>query len=347
MAKRISYNELKKFSFKILLKSGIKNNIAKIVSEGLCQTSLRGVDSHGIRLLEHYSKSALQGRKNPNPNIKIRYPFTSVCSIDADHTYGHYAGILAVKEGIKISKKHGISMISVYNSTHCGSLAFSALYGANKGYIVLGFTHADSMMLAHNSKDSFFGTNPICFSAPRVNEEPFCLDMATTHISWNKLLKQRKENKNFQEKILADSLGNLTGDVFKANSLVPIGHYKGFGLATMIEILCGVYSGMNVAQNIPSMFTTSLNKKRKLSQFYLVLRTDGVISKKKFSKDLTKMSKRIRCLRPKAKKKVLVANDPEILKSKNRLKYGIPINSEITNQFKRLSNKFEIKVKYQ
>ena len=68
---------------------------------------------------------------------------------------------------------------------------------------------------------------------------------------------------------------------------------------------------------------------------------------KDFCNYLTKLSKRIRSLRPKAKKKVLAANDPEILESKNRLKYGIPINSEIANQFRRLSSKFEIKVKYQ
>ena len=35
MVKRISYNELKKFSFKILLKSGIKNNIAEDYGGGI------------------------------------------------------------------------------------------------------------------------------------------------------------------------------------------------------------------------------------------------------------------------------------------------------------------------
>ena len=103
--KKIKYSKLLEFSFNILKKSGVKTEIARIVSEGLCETSIRGTDSHGIRLLEHYSQSALLGRKNPRPKIKIYHPFPSICKIDGDNTYGHYLGIKAVNEGIKMAKK--------------------------------------------------------------------------------------------------------------------------------------------------------------------------------------------------------------------------------------------------
>ena len=44
-------------------------------------------------------------------------------------------------------------------------------------------------MKTYGGKNAFFGTNPICFAVPRgVNKDPYCLDMATTKISWNKLL---------------------------------------------------------------------------------------------------------------------------------------------------------------
>ena len=68
MNKAINYKDLKVFAKKILLKIGLDKFSANTVTHGLCEASLRGVASHGIRLLPHYVNSALNGRKNPKPN---------------------------------------------------------------------------------------------------------------------------------------------------------------------------------------------------------------------------------------------------------------------------------------
>ena len=41
------------------------------VTEGLIQTSARGVDSPGVRLLPHYLEGVKGGSINPNPNYKF------------------------------------------------------------------------------------------------------------------------------------------------------------------------------------------------------------------------------------------------------------------------------------
>ena len=62
-------------------------------------------------------------------------------------------------------------------------MARMALKVARKWHIAFAFTHADSLILSHNGKRPYFGTNPICFAIPRKDsEEPFCLDMATSMI---------------------------------------------------------------------------------------------------------------------------------------------------------------------
>ena len=85
-----------------------------------------------------------------------------------------------------------------------------AIKAARKNYIAFAFTHADSLMLSHNGKKAYFGTNPICFAAPRKEKEPFCIDMATSMISWNKLLKFKKEGKMLANNLAADSSGIVT-----------------------------------------------------------------------------------------------------------------------------------------
>ena len=78
MVIRIGYNKLYKFVKAILSKSGLDKFSTNAVSKGLCEASLRGVDSHGIKLLPHYIESAIKGRKNPRPKFKF-YKKISIC----------------------------------------------------------------------------------------------------------------------------------------------------------------------------------------------------------------------------------------------------------------------------
>ena len=66
------------------------------VSLGLCETSLRGMDSHEIRLLPHYTRSALLWRKNPRPNYSFKHVFPAFGHLDVDNPLfsKHHANLI-------------------------------------------------------------------------------------------------------------------------------------------------------------------------------------------------------------------------------------------------------------
>ena len=68
--KKISYKKLLSFVEKTMTKVGVNKFSSKSIAYGLCFTSLRGVDSHGINLLPHYILSALNGRKMESLNLR-------------------------------------------------------------------------------------------------------------------------------------------------------------------------------------------------------------------------------------------------------------------------------------
>lgn len=322
---RVGYNKIKIFAENILLKANLDEFSLSSVKTGLCDASLRGVDSHGVRLLPHYARSAISGRKNPQPKFKVFQKFPSILHLDADHAFGHAAGMKSMDLGMDIAKEQGICSISVTNSSHPGALASIVLRAATQGYIVFGFTHADALILSHNGSRPFFGTNPICFAAPRVEKEPFCLDMATSMIPWNKLMQKRMNGELLDDGLAADKEGNLTTNPNDACALMPMGSYKGYALASMVEVLCGIYSGMAFGRMIPPMFTTSIDKKRKLGQFYMVMRPDGVLGADDFISHMQSMTDMVRS-EPGKEDQVFLPGDKEINESKIRLKYGIPID---------------------
>ena len=344
MDHKIKYKELLKFTKKILKKVNLDKFSSNAVATGLCETSLRGVESHGIRLLLHYVNSAISGRKNPKPKFKFYKKFLAVGILDADNAFGHSAGMKAIEHCIKISKKFGIGVVAVQNSSHPGAMASMALHGAKKGYLTFAFTHADSLLLSHNGIRPYFGTNPICLAAPRLEKEPYCLDMATSMISWNKLLNHKENKKFLDSELAADKRGNLTKNPKQAVSLIGAGSYKGFGLSSLVEILCGVFTGMNFGREIPAMYTSPMNKPRKLGQLYITLKAESVISKNFFLKRMQKLTNEVRKEPGKGKKKVLLPNDLEIRNMKYQLKNGIKIKIKIFRDLMQLSNKYKVKL---
>ena len=121
--KYVNYLKLLKFTKKTLRKSGLDLFSTNAVSNGLCNTSLRGVDSHGIRLLPHYLKSAKSGRKNKKPKFKIIKKYSSLISIDADNAFGHSASLFAVNKLMKISIRVVLQLRQyIFISLWCSSI---------------------------------------------------------------------------------------------------------------------------------------------------------------------------------------------------------------------------------
>ncbi len=121
--KNYSHTKLKNICVELLLSEGIEKKIASEVAGCLIQTSLRGVDSHGIRLLPYYVRVARSGRINKNPKCEFKNTSHTTGIYNADHTYGHAAAAFAMKEAISMAKKSGSGFVVVKNSTHFSASA--------------------------------------------------------------------------------------------------------------------------------------------------------------------------------------------------------------------------------
>ena len=340
--KRIQYEELKSFTEKILKTAGLDEYSLQAVSNGLCETSLRGVDSHGVRLLPHYHRSALNGRKNPRPKMRFSQTFHSMGSLDADNAFGHAAGMYAMERCMEMAKESGVGVVGVMNSSHPGAMASFTLHAARKGFMAFAFTHADSLILSHDGIRPFFGTNPICFAAPRKEEEPFCLDMATSIIPWNRLLLSRVKGESLNTGIAADRNGCITENPDEAVCLMPTGGYKGYGLAAMVEVLCAIFTGMAFGRDIPVMYKSPMDQPRHLGQFFMAMRCDGCIDHKAFLASLTRMGETIRNEPGNGQNSPILPGDKEIQTAQNRSRYGIPVDSETIKSFIELSQNYGV-----
>jgi LDH2 family malate/lactate/ureidoglycolate dehydrogenase len=344
--KHLEINALKELMRDTLNKKNLTGEAILHVTESLIQTSLRGIDSHGINLFPHYCRAVDSGRIARDSKIKINKTAESSAVIDANNAFGHHAGAVGIDLAVELAKTTGMGAVGVKNSSHFGAAAYFALRAAEKGFIGLSFTNGDPLVKAYASKDAFFGTNPICFAAPLASEGPFCLDMATSLVSWNKINNYRRVNRPIPSHWAFDKEGKPVTDPHLANSLSPIGEYKGFGLGMMVDILCAALIGGITSKDLLPMYTSPIGAQRKIGHFFMAIDISKFNLLTTFTRDLQNMVDRIRSLPGlDDHQKLMVAGDPEKNSAKERIVSGIPMDDIKFEEFLSLSPDFKTVLK--
>ena len=167
----IKHSDIEKFIFFVCKNLNIPKKEIDHLCKSLIGSSLRGVDSHGVRLFPHYVKCIEGGRINNRPKMKYIKKMPSVGLIDADNGFGHSASYLACKKVINLAKINGIGLVGIINSTHYGAAGAYSLEIAKNNFLGFSFTHSDSFAIPFNGTKKFHGTNPYSFSAPINNNK--------------------------------------------------------------------------------------------------------------------------------------------------------------------------------
>jgi ureidoglycolate dehydrogenase (NAD+) len=333
-------NKIRALMQQVLADKGVVAEACSHVSDSLTNTSLRGVDSHGINLFPHYCRAVDAERIKREPAMQMNDTGESAAWLDADHAFGHHAGATAMDHAIAKAKATGIAIVNVRNSTHFGAAAYFGLRAAEQNCLGFAFTNADALVKAFSSSDAFFGTNPICFTAPMANEEPFCLDMATSLVSWNKIMNYRREGTTLPEDWAYDKTGAAVTDPDAAASLAPIGLYKGFGLGMMVDILCGVLAGGLISKDLMAMYTSPIEARRMISHCFMAISVEKFLDADAFRNQMQDMADRIRQMPQSGNEDMMVAGDPEKKMAVIRAQEGIPMDQVKFDEFVETDERF-------
>ena len=328
----------------VLRRRGVSEDSARHVAESLVEASVRGVDSHGINLFPYYVSALEGGRINGTPALRVVTRRPALATLDADHGFGHHAGSVAMQLATEMADETGVGVVGVRQSTHFGAAAYFAHQASRRGYAAFAFTNADALVKAHGAAEAFFGTNPICFSVPIEGEEPFCLDMATSRVSWNKVMNKRSRGEQMPAGWASNSDGEPTTDPGDARMLEPSGEYKGYGLGMMVEILCAGFMDGPFGKDILPMYGSALTETRNISHFFVAINIRDLIDVDRFGQRMRSMVNRIRALPPKESAEgpapVMVPGDPEKQAFERRTREGIPVDDAKYAEFLALAADF-------
>ena len=327
---------LKNKIINIFKKHKLSNEHALVCANAIINAELVGATTHGLSRLKMYCDRINKKVINPQPKLKIKNISQSISHIDADNSIGFVAADIGIKQAIKNAKKTGIGIVGIKNSGHYGLSGYYAEQAVKKNLLVFCFTNAPPAIAPHGAKKSLFGTNPICFGTPTSSKVPFILDTSVSVINRGKIRVAERAGKKIPEGVALDKFGKPTTNAKKALAGVqlPISGFRGSGLAWMVDILSGVFTGGNHGGKVKDPFD-DFSGPQNIGHLFLVMKSNLFVSN--YTKRIKENIIRIKRL-PKIKgiKEILYPGQSKQRRYKKNLKKEIKITTNIAEDLKKL-----------
>jgi LDH2 family malate/lactate/ureidoglycolate dehydrogenase len=327
-------------------KMGLPANEAASCADVLITSDLRGCESHGIsNMLRNYIASYGNGAYNPRPNVKTVRESAVTATWDGDKALGLHIGPRAMELAMEKADQYGMGSVAIKNTAHVGMLGYYALQAVRNDMIGVCMVSAGGgSMVPLFGSEPVFGTQPIAWGAPANKMPPFVFDVATTQVAANKLALARRIGSKIEPGWIVDLDGNPNTepvDVPERGTyhMLPFGGtrenggHKGFGFATIADIMSGILSG-----NRPGFIAD-----RSYSQFVMAFKIDAFMDVSDFKSDMDLLLERLTTIKPApGHDRVLYAGLPEHEETIKRKKSGIPYHREVVQWYNSMSSELEL-----
>lgn len=243
----VDYKKLLSIFESILLNNGFNKSDSKSCAEIFTENTLVGVSSHGVNRFAAFIDLIKYGHIKPSSKPTKENSFNAFEQWNGNLGAGPLNAKAMTERAIDLSKEFGIGCVALKNTNHWMRPGYYAWEAASKGFIFICWTNTIPIMPPWGAKESTTGNNPIVFGVPR-KEGNIVLDMALAQYSYGKLANYAREGKELPYFGGYDKNGNLTKnakEIYEAERPLPIGYWKGSGLALLLDLIASILSGGN------------------------------------------------------------------------------------------------------
>ncbi len=327
---RVSAEALQKQLTSIFAAVGCSDRHADIAAKVLLAASVRGVDTHGVSNVVGYSRSAEDGTYTVPQKTEIINESSTTALVSACNGIGLISAYEGMEIAIDKAKSHGLGMVSIKDGHHVGMVGYYASMALDHDMIGMSMTSAVPAVRPALGGKKMLGTNPIGFAAPAGKERDFFLDMATSTVASGKIGLAHRIGAPIpagwavtaNEGAAIIDPPNGENDSWALNPLGNTreqGSHKGYGLAVLVDIMCGVLSGggysasLDRGQNMTWVMAVDISRFRPVDDFKSMM--DEMISELHSTPTLPGFDG------------VLVPGDPEADAMQDRLSRGVPVEN--------------------
>jgi L-2-hydroxycarboxylate dehydrogenase (NAD+) len=250
---RVTFAQLRGFITAAMAQLGLPPADAQAVGSLMAEAELQGSDGHGVMRLLPYARRIRAGGINLHPQITVLQERPGMALLDGDNGMGHLVMRRAAQMAIEKARSCGIGWVGARLSNHAGPASLYARMPMAHDMIGLYFAVGNANHLPPwGGLDMLLSTNPIAVAVPAGDEPPVVLDMATTVAAYGKVKAKAQRGEQMPIGWMIDRLGQPLTDPKRAEEgfLMPIGGYKGYGLALIVGLLAGTLNGAAMGSEV-------------------------------------------------------------------------------------------------
>jgi L-2-hydroxycarboxylate dehydrogenase (NAD+) len=358
----VPFDLLEAFMVDVFKGVGIPEADARVCAEVLINADKRGVDSHGVGRLKtiYYDRIVKGGIQNPVTRFEVVRDCKATAVVDGHDGMGMVIGRRCMDMAIAKARQHGLGMVVARNSTHYGFAAYYSLRAADAGMIGLTGTNARPSIAPTHGVENMLGTNPLVFAMPTDEDFPFTNDYATSVIQRGKIEQWAREGKDCPEGLVIDQEGRSATDSVEilqslingTAALAPIGGlteetggYKGYGFATVVEILSAALSQAAFMKQLGGKDAQGKDIPIPLGHFFLAIDIECFTDLAAFKKTTGDILRALRAsARAPGKERIYTCGEKEHLAWLERKDKGAPVGAALQSEL--LAMRDELKLQY-
>jgi LDH2 family malate/lactate/ureidoglycolate dehydrogenase len=317
------------------------------VAELMVEADLVGADAHGVFRLPQYVRRIQAGGINPKARITMTKTAPATAMVDGDNGMGHLVMSKVTETAIALAKDTGVSWVGAKRSNHAGAAGVYAAMTLPHDMIGIYAVVANANhMPLHGGAENLLGTNPIAFSVPAGELPPVVLDIATTVVSYGTVKAYKLQGKTMPEGWMVNPKdGQPLTDSAKSGEglLLPIGGYKGSGLALVLGLLAGTLNGAAFGRDVVDFNNNDTNA-CDTGHFMIVLDVSRFLPIAAFKAEVDRHLREMKnSKRLPGVDEIRLPGEQRLVRRADRTKNGVPVYAEVVAQLDRLAAELRIK----
>ncbi len=326
---RIEYEAIKSQLEKILLKEGFPAGKASLLAKIFSDNSLFGKDSHGVNRFIAFIDSVKNGYvKTASDPVKVSGE-NAIEQWDGNFCSCPLKAMFCTQRAIELAGKFDIGTVALKNTNHWMRGGTYGRQAAEAGFALICWTNAIPTMPAWGGKKPLLGNNPLVIAFP-YEEKHLVLDMALSQYSYGRLEKLFQAGEQTEYFAGYDSHGKLTKDpaaILNTKRALPIGLWKGSGLALMLDIMAAVFSNGKSSSEIGKEGTET-----GVSQVFIALKPFQGKEGKDFNVIINDILNGVKSSGSGEKENIFFPGEVSFRTSNENIKSGVPVDKYVWNK---------------
>ncbi len=238
----IPYQQMVDEFHRVLIATGFTDDDAYTLAGVFAGNSRDGVPSHGLNRFPGFIEDVISGRVRIDARARADAALGAMEQWDGQRGPGVLNGLACMGRAIELAQQFTVGAVALRNTSHWMRAGTYGLQAADAGCIGICWTNTTKLMPAYGGLDKRLGNNPLVMAIPRPDGDHVLLDMAISQFSGGRTGTHKRSGEAFPVPGGYDAQGRLTTDAAAMERPLPIGHWKGSGLALCLDLVAALLS---------------------------------------------------------------------------------------------------------